>query len=68
MLKVDSEVCLGDVLYLVGEIGLLKKMWLIIGDEVDVFVMILSGEICVECVVVINEKVFGKKICSFGIN
>ena len=66
--KADSEVRLGDVLHLVGETGSLKKMRLIIGDEVDVPVTTSSGEIRAERVVVTNEKVLGKKIRSLGIN
>ena len=46
--KADSEVRLGDVLHLVGESASLKKMRLIIGDEVDVPVTTSSGEIRAE--------------------
>lgn len=66
--KADTEVFLNDVLHLVGQASSLKKMRLIIGDEVDVPVLTSSGEIRAERVVVTNEKVLGKKIRSLGIN
>ena len=43
-------------------------MHLIIGEEVDVPVASLSGEIRSERVVVTNEKVLGKKIRHLGIH
>ena len=47
---------LGDILHLVGNPEGLKKMHLIIGEEVDIPVASLSGEIRSERVVVTNEK------------
>nr|WP_314740372.1 putative transporter [uncultured Haemophilus sp.] len=66
--KADTEVHLNDILHLVGESASLRKMRLIIGDEVDVPMLTSSGEIRAERVVVTNEKVLGKKIRSLGIN
>ena len=60
--KADTDVQLGDILHLVGNPEGLKKMHLIIGEEVDVPVASLSGEIRSERVVVTNEKVLGKQI------
>ena len=64
--KADTDV--GDILHLVGNPEGLKKMHLIIGEEVDVPVASLSGEIRSERVVVTNEKVLGKKIRHLGIH
>ena len=66
--KADTNVQLGDILHLVGNPEGLKKMHLIIGEEVDVPVASLSGEIRSERVVVTNEKVLGKKIRHLGIH
>ena len=46
----------------------LKKMHLIIGEEVDIPVASLNGEIRSERVVVTNEKVLGKQIRHLGIH
>ena len=66
--KADTDVQLSDILHLVGNPEGLKKMHLIIGEEVDVPVASLSGEIRSERVVVTNEKVLGKKIRHLGIH
>ena len=66
--KADTDVQLGDILHLVGNPEGMKKMHLIIGEEVDVPVASLSGEIRSERVVVTNEKVLGKKIRHLGIH
>lgn len=66
--KADTDVQLGDILHLVGNPEGLKKMHIIIGEEVDVPVASLSGEIRSERVVVTNEKVLGKKIRHLGIH
>ena len=66
--KADTDVQLGDILHLVGNPEGLKKMHLIIGEEVDVPVASLSGEIRSERVVVTNEKVLGKQIRHLGIH
>ena len=66
--KADTDVQLGDILHLVGNPEGLKKMHLIIGEEVDIPVASLSGEIRSERVVVTNEKVLGKKIRHLGIH
>ena len=66
--KADTNVQLGDILHLVGNPEGLKKMHLIIGEEVDIPVASLSGEIRSERVVVTNEKVLGKKIRHLGIH
>lgn len=66
--KADTDVQLGDILHLVGNPEGLKKMHLIIGEEVDIPVASLSGEIRSERVVVTNEKVLGKQIRHLSIH
>ena len=66
--KADTNVQLGDILHLVGNPEGLKKMHLIIGEEVDIPVSSLSGEIRSERVVVTNEKVLGTQIRHLGIH
>ena len=66
--KADTDVQLGDILHLVGNPEGLKKMHLIIGEEVDIPVASLSGEIRSERVVVTNEKVLVKQIRHLGIH
>lgn len=66
--KADTNVQLDDILHLVGNPEGLKKMHLIIGEEVDVPVASLSGEIRSERVVVTNEKVLGKQIRHLDIH
>ncbi|OOF42426.1 transporter [Rodentibacter rarus] len=66
--KADTEIHLDDILHLVGDGQGLKKMRLVIGDEVDVPVLSSGGEIRAERVVVTNEKVLGKKIRTLQIH
>ena len=66
--KANTEIYLDDILHLVGEINALKKMRLIVGDEMDVPTSTVGSEIRVERVVVTSEKVLGKKIKSLGIH
>ncbi|OOF46510.1 transporter [Rodentibacter trehalosifermentans] len=66
--KADTEIHLDDILHLVGDEQALKKMHLVIGDEVDMPVISAGGEIRAERVVVTNEKVLGKKIRSLHIH
>ncbi|MBN6081671.1 putative transporter [Aggregatibacter actinomycetemcomitans] len=66
--KADTEIFPGDVLHLVGEVPALKKMRLVIGEELDLPISNISGEIRAERVVVTSEKVLGKKIKSLGIH
>ena len=66
--KADTDVQLGDILHLVGNPEGLKKMHLIIGEEVDLPVTSVSSEIRSERVVVTNEKVLGKQIHHLGIH
>lgn len=66
--KANTEIYLDDILHLVGEINALKKMRLIVGDEMDIPTSTVSGEIRAERVVVTSEKVLGKKIKSLGIH
>lgn len=66
--KANTEIYLDDVLHLVGEINALKKMRLIVGDEMDVPTSTVGSEIRAERVVVTSEKVLGKKIKSLGIH
>ncbi|UXM98359.1 putative transporter [Aggregatibacter actinomycetemcomitans] len=64
----DTEIFPDDVLHLVGETPALKKMRLVIGEELDLPISNISGEIRAERVVVTSEKVLGKKIKSLGIH
>ena len=66
--KADTEIHLDDVLHLVGDDHALRKMRLIIGEEVDMPVLSASGEIRAERVVVTNEKVLGKKIRALNVH
>ncbi|OOF52715.1 putative transporter [Rodentibacter trehalosifermentans] len=66
--KADTEIHLDDILHLVGDEQALKKMHLVIGDEVDMPVISAGGEIRAERVVVTNEKVLGKKIRALQIH
>lgn len=66
--KAETEIHLDDILHLVGDEHALKKMHLVIGDEVDTPVISSGGEIRAERVVVTNEKVLGKKIRSLHIH
>ncbi|KOE65440.1 putative transporter [Aggregatibacter actinomycetemcomitans] len=66
--KADTEIFPDDVLHLVGEAPALKKMRLVIGEELDLPISNISGEIRAERVVVTSEKVLGKKIKSLGIH
>ena len=66
--KADTELHLDDVLHLVGDDHALRKMRLVIGEEVDMPVLSASGEIRAERVVVTNEKVLGKKIRALNVH
>jgi putative transport protein PM1071 len=66
--KANTEIYLDDILHLVGEINALKKMRLIVGDEMDVPTSTVGSEVRAERVVVTSEKVLGKKIKSLGIH
>lgn len=66
--KADTEIHLDDVLHLVGDDHALRKMRLVIGEEVDMPVLSSSGEIRAERVVVTNEKVLGKKIRALNVH
>ena len=66
--KADTEIHLDDVLHLVGDDHALRKMRLVIGEEVDMPVLSTSGEIRAERVVVTNEKVLGKKIRALNVH
>ncbi|OOF70778.1 putative transporter [Rodentibacter caecimuris] len=66
--KADTEVFLEDILHLVGETDVLRKMRLVIGDETHTPMVGGSSEIRSERVVVTNEKVLGKKIRSLAIH
>ena len=66
--KADTEIHLDDVLHLVGDDHALRKMRLVVGEEVDMPVLSASGEIRAERVVVTNEKVLGKKIRALNVH
>ncbi|HDR1122674.1 TPA: putative transporter [Pasteurella multocida] len=58
----------GDLLHLVGEMPLLRKIKLVLGEEVDVPLSSFSGDLRSDRIVVTNEKVLGKKIRALGIH
>lgn len=60
--KPETVVHLGDLLHLVGDVDSLRKVKLIIGEEVDTSLSTKGTELRVERVVVTNEKVLGKTI------
>lgn len=66
--KADTLIHLGDLLRLVGETAVLKKMQLIIGEQVDSSISMKTDYLRSERVVVTNEKVLGKKIRDLGIH
>ncbi|QBQ64526.1 putative transporter [Actinobacillus indolicus] len=60
--KVETRIQVGDILHIVGEKGTLRKMQLILGEEVNVSVSTKGTMYKNERAVVTNEKVFGKQI------
>lgn len=60
--KVETQIQVGDILHIVGEKGTLRKMQLILGEEVNVSVSTKGTMYKNERAVVTNEKVFGKQI------
>ena len=60
--KPDTIVQLGDLLHLVGDKKALRKVRLVIGEEVAVSLSTQGTELRVERVVVTNEKVLGKTL------
>lgn len=64
----NTEIFLDDLLHLVGEQNTLKKMKLVIGEEMDVPLSTLTGDLRSDRIVVTNEKVLGKRIKSLGIH
>ncbi|WP_249961423.1 putative transporter [Histophilus somni] len=64
----DTIIAIDDVLHLVGEINALKKMKLVIGEEIDMPMTHLAGDLRSERIVVTNEKVLGKRIKHLGIH
>lgn len=60
--KPDTIVQLGDLLHLVGDKKALRKVRLVIGEEVATSLSTQGTEMRVERVVVTNEKVLGKTI------
>lgn len=60
--RVHTVLQVGDILHLVGEDTALRKMQIILGEEVDVSVSTKGTIYRSERAVVTNEKVFGKQI------
>ncbi len=60
--KPDTIVQMGDLLHLVGDKKSLRKVRLVIGEEVAVSLSTQGTELRVERVVVTNEKVLGKTL------
>ncbi|NBI12438.1 putative transporter [[Haemophilus] felis] len=66
--QAETIILQGDILHLVGEISQLRKMKLVIGEEIDVPLSSFTGDLRSERIVVTNEKVLGKKIKALGIH
>lgn len=66
--QADTVIKFGDLLHLVGDIPALRKMKLVLGEEVDVPLSSFTGDLRSERIVVTNEKVLGKRIRSLGIH
>ncbi|TCP96904.1 putative transport protein [Cricetibacter osteomyelitidis] len=65
----DTQVHLDDLLLLVGSPEALRKMQIIIGEQIDVALTIeAGGNLRSERVVVTNEKVLGKRIRDLGVH
>lgn len=60
--KIETVLRVGDVLHLVGKPAVLRKMQLILGEEVNVSVSTRGTAFRSLRAVVTNEKVFGRKI------
>ena len=60
--KPDTVVQMGDLLHLVGDKKALKKVRLVIGEEVAASLSTQGTDMRVERVVVTNEKVLGKTL------
>jgi Predicted permease len=60
--KSDTVIQLGDLLHLVGDKKALRKVRLVIGDEVAASLSTQGTDMRVERVVVTNEKVLGKNL------
>lgn len=60
--KVDTQLQIGDILHLVGEPSTLRKMQLILGENVETSLSTKGTMFRSERAVVTNEKVFGKQI------
>ncbi|EMJ5532926.1 putative transporter [Escherichia coli] len=58
----DTIIQLGDLLHLVGQPADLHNAQLVIGQEVDTSLSTKGTDLRVECVVVTNENVLGKRI------
>ncbi len=63
----DSRIELGDLLHLVGERHALRKVLLVLGEEVETSLSTRGTDLRVERVVVTNEQVLGKKIRDLDI-
>jgi putative transport protein len=63
----DTRIQTGDLLHLVGERHALRKVLLVLGEEVDTSLSTRGTELRVERVVVTNEQVLGKKIRDLDI-
>ncbi|PJG85952.1 putative transporter [Conservatibacter flavescens] len=66
--QADTIIHVGDLLRMVGENAVLKKMQLIIGEVVDASISMTTDYLRSERVVVTNENVLGKKIRAIGIH
>lgn len=60
--RVDTVLQVGDILHLVGDEAVLRKMQIILGEAVDVSVSTKGTIYRSERAVVTNERVFGKQI------
>lgn len=60
--KPGTVIQLGDILHLVGDNNSLRKMEIIIGEQVEVSLSTSGTNLRVEKIIVTNEKVLGKSI------
>lgn len=66
--QADTIIQLNDLLHLVGELSAVRKMKIIIGEEMNLPKSTFTGNLHSERIVVTNEKVLGKRIKSLGIH
>lgn len=66
--RAETPVYMNDIMHLVGEMSMLKKMQLILGEAIEMPRKQFTGYLQSARIVVTNEKVLGKKIRALGIH